>query len=57
VAAISEDLYELAYEQPFRFPATFTFVLRALTTLEGLGRGLDPEFNFIEVAKPLQKSS
>jgi len=52
VAAISEDLYELAYEQPFRFPATFTFVLRALTTLEGLGRGLDPEFNFIEVAKP-----
>ncbi|MFS8795916.1 AarF/ABC1/UbiB kinase family protein [Synechococcus sp. R70.1] len=52
VAAISEDLYELAYEQPFRFPATFTFVLRALTTLEGLGKGLDPEFNFIEVAKP-----
>ncbi|MFS8884738.1 ABC1 kinase family protein [Synechococcus sp. H70.2] len=52
VAAISEDLYELAYEQPFRFPATFTFVMRALTTLEGLGKGLDPEFNFIEVAKP-----
>ena len=52
VAAISEDLYELVYEQPFRFPATFTFVLRALTTLEGLGKGLDPEFNFIEVAKP-----
>jgi predicted unusual protein kinase regulating ubiquinone biosynthesis (AarF/ABC1/UbiB family) len=52
VAALSEDLYELAYEQPFRFPATFTFVLRALTTLEGLGKGLDPEFNFIEVAKP-----
>jgi predicted unusual protein kinase regulating ubiquinone biosynthesis (AarF/ABC1/UbiB family) len=52
VATISEDLYELAYEQPFRFPATFTFVLRALTTLEGLGKGLDPEFNFIEVAKP-----
>lgn len=52
VAAISEDLYELAYDQPFRFPATFTFVMRALTTLEGLGKGLDPEFNFLEVAKP-----
>ncbi len=52
VAAISEDLYELAYDQPFRFPATFTFVMRALTTLEGLGKGLDPEFNFMEVAKP-----
>ncbi|MFS8829922.1 AarF/UbiB family protein, partial [Synechococcus sp. R8-2] len=52
VAAISEDLYELAYDQPFRFPATFTFVMRALTTLEGLGKGLDPEFDFMEVAKP-----
>ncbi|MEN9203475.1 MAG: AarF/ABC1/UbiB kinase family protein [Thermostichus sp. DG_1_6_bins_120] len=52
VAAISEDLYELVYDQPFRFPATFTFVMRALTTLEGLGKGLDPEFDFMEVAKP-----
>jgi len=52
VMAISEDLYELAYDQPFRFPATFTFVMRALTTLEGLGKSLDPEFNFLEVAKP-----
>lgn len=26
VAAINEDLYELTYNQPFRFPATFTFV-------------------------------
>ena len=52
VAAISDDLYDLAYDQPFRFPATFTFVIRALSTLEGLGKGLDPNFNFMEVAKP-----
>jgi len=52
VAAISDDLYEIAYNQPFRFPATFTFVMRAFSTLEGVGRGLDPEFNFMEVAKP-----
>ena len=52
VAAISEDLYELAYDQPFRFPATFTFVMRAFSTLEGVGKGLDPEFNFMEVAQP-----
>jgi predicted unusual protein kinase regulating ubiquinone biosynthesis (AarF/ABC1/UbiB family) len=52
VAAISEDLYEIAYNQPFRFPATFTFVMRAFSTLEGVGKGLDPEFNFMEVAKP-----
>ncbi|MBW4661234.1 MAG: AarF/ABC1/UbiB kinase family protein [Drouetiella hepatica Uher 2000/2452] len=52
VAAISDDLYELAYDQPFRFPATFTFVMRAFSTLEGVGKGLDPEFNFMEVARP-----
>jgi predicted unusual protein kinase regulating ubiquinone biosynthesis (AarF/ABC1/UbiB family) len=52
VSAISDDLYEIAYDQPFRFPATFTFVMRAFSTLEGVGKGLDPEFNFMEVAKP-----
>lgn len=52
VAAIADDLYEIAYDQPFRFPATFTFVMRAFSTLEGVGKGLDPEFNFMEVAKP-----
>ncbi|NLQ06107.1 ABC1 kinase family protein [Cylindrospermopsis raciborskii] len=52
VATISEDLYEIAYNQPFRFPATFTFVMRAFSTLEGVGKGLDPEFNFMEVAQP-----
>lgn len=52
VSAISDDLYEIAYNQPFRFPATFTFVMRAFSTLEGVGKGLDPEFSFMEVAKP-----
>lgn len=52
VMAISDDLYEIAYGQPFRFPATFTFVMRAFSTLEGVGKGLDPEFNFMEAAKP-----
>ena len=52
VTAISEDLYEITADQPFRFPATFTFVMRAFSTLEGVGKGLDPEFNFMEVAQP-----
>jgi predicted unusual protein kinase regulating ubiquinone biosynthesis (AarF/ABC1/UbiB family) len=52
IDAISEDLYEIAFDQPFRFPATFTFVMRAFSTLEGVGKGLDPEFNFMEVAQP-----
>jgi predicted unusual protein kinase regulating ubiquinone biosynthesis (AarF/ABC1/UbiB family) len=52
ISKISEDLYEIAYDQPFRFPATFTFVMRAFSTLEGVGKGLDPNFNFMEVAQP-----
>lgn len=52
VNQISDDLYEIAYDQPFRFPATFTFVMRAFSTLEGVGKGLDPDFNFMEVARP-----
>lgn len=52
ISQISDDLYELAYEQPFRFPATFTFVIRAFLTIEGVGKGLDQDFNFMEVAQP-----
>lgn len=52
MAAINDDLYELTYNQPFRFPAAFTFVLRSLSALEALGKYLDPKFNFMEVAQP-----
>jgi predicted unusual protein kinase regulating ubiquinone biosynthesis (AarF/ABC1/UbiB family) len=52
IEAISDDLYAVAYDQPFRLPATFTFVMRAFSTLEGVGKGLDPDFNFMEAAKP-----
>eukprot|EP00798_Chlamydomonas_sp_ICE-L_P018776 gene18776-25315_t len=52
IAAIGEDLFSIAIDQPFRFPATFTFVLRAFSTLEGIGKTLDPEYKFSEVARP-----
>ena len=39
LAAIGEDIFAVAVDQPFRFPAAFTFVLRAFSTLEGLGKG------------------
>lgn len=52
VAQITDDLYDIAYGQPFRFPATFTFVMRAFSTIEGVGKGLDPDFNFMTAAQP-----
>eukprot|EP00850_Spirogloea_muscicola_P018201 SM000164S02263 [mRNA] locus=s164:175492:181328:- [translate_table: standard] len=51
-AAIGEDLFSIAIDQPFRFPATFTFVLRAFSTLEGIGKTLDPDFAFAKIAAP-----
>ncbi|KAH7660202.1 Cadmium-transporting ATPase protein [Dioscorea alata] len=52
LSAIGEDLFAIATDQPFRFPATFTFVLRAFSTLEGIGYALDPNFSFAKVAAP-----
>jgi predicted unusual protein kinase regulating ubiquinone biosynthesis (AarF/ABC1/UbiB family) len=52
IAQITDDLYDIAYGQPFRFPATFTFVMRAFSTIEGVGKGLDPDFNFMAAAQP-----
>ena len=43
---IGEDLFAIAVDQPFRFPAAFTFLLRAFATLEGIGKALDPDFKF-----------
>ncbi|KAL6537997.1 Protein ACTIVITY OF BC1 COMPLEX KINASE 7, chloroplastic [Orobanche gracilis] len=51
-SAIGEDLFALATDQPFRFPSTFAFVVRAFSTLEGIGHTLDPNFSFVKVAAP-----
>ncbi|KAL3527835.1 hypothetical protein ACH5RR_012491 [Cinchona calisaya] len=52
LAAIGEDLLAIAADQPFRFPATFTFVVRAFSVLDGIGKGLDTRFDITEIAKP-----
>ncbi|KGG13161.1 MULTISPECIES: ABC1 kinase family protein [Prochlorococcus] len=49
---LSGDLYELVYGKPFRLPVELIFVIRALSTFEGVGRTLDPSFNLISIAKP-----
>ena len=49
---LSGDLYDLVYGQPFRLPVELIFVMRALSTFEGVGRSLDPAFNLVAIAKP-----
>ncbi|KAL0320046.1 UNVERIFIED_CONTAM: protein ACTIVITY OF BC1 COMPLEX kinase, chloroplastic [Sesamum radiatum] len=52
LSAIGEDLFAIATDESFRFPSTFTFVIRAFSTLEGIGYTLDPDFSFTKIAAP-----
>ncbi|KAK7299818.1 hypothetical protein RJT34_10646 [Clitoria ternatea] len=52
LSAIGEDLFAIAQDQPFRFPSTFAFVLRAFSTLEGIGYTLNSDFSFAKIAAP-----
>jgi predicted unusual protein kinase regulating ubiquinone biosynthesis (AarF/ABC1/UbiB family) len=49
------DLAHVIYEFPFHIPASFTYIIRAMMTLEGIGTLVDPTFNFFEVARPYAK--
>lgn len=46
------DFSEVVWRYPFRLPTEFTYIMRALLTLEGVALTIDPEFNFIESALP-----
>lgn len=50
------ELYALYEQQPFRLPAKMTFVLKALTTLDGVARSLDPQYNLLACAKPFVRN-
>ena len=52
---LTYELAEVIYEYPFRIPPHFTYVMRAIMTLEGIGIAMDPNFSFFDVAKPYAK--
>jgi predicted unusual protein kinase regulating ubiquinone biosynthesis (AarF/ABC1/UbiB family) len=52
---LTYDLADVMYEYPFRLPANFTYIIRALMTLEGIGIVTDPDFSFFDTAKPYAK--
>ncbi|MDT5269474.1 MAG: hypothetical protein QOH49_1660 [Acidobacteriota bacterium] len=52
---LTYDLAEVMYEYPFRLPSNFTYIIRALMTLEGIGLVTDPGFSFFETARPFAK--
>ncbi len=52
---LTYDLADVMYDYPFRLPSNFTYIMRALMTLEGIGLVTDPEFSFFDTAKPYAK--
>jgi len=49
---ITYELAPIVYKYPLTTPGNFTFIIRAMMTLEGISIRMNPEFNFIEVAGP-----
>ncbi|WP_010303542.1 AarF/ABC1/UbiB kinase family protein [Synechococcus sp. CB0101] len=50
--AITDRFSELMYAYPFRVPARFALIIRAVVSQEGLALRLDPSFRIIRVAYP-----
>lgn len=46
------DFSDVCYRYPFKLPSEFTYVMRALLTLEGVALSINPKFNFVEAAMP-----
>jgi predicted unusual protein kinase regulating ubiquinone biosynthesis (AarF/ABC1/UbiB family) len=49
---IGTDLQTLTENNVFRFPSTFTFIFRAFASVEGIGKGLDNEYDIGKLAQP-----
>lgn len=52
-AKIGQDLFATQSEKPFLFPPKWTFVFRAFSTIDGIGKGLDPKtFDLSRISQP-----
>ncbi|UUO13079.1 MULTISPECIES: ABC1 kinase family protein [Aphanizomenonaceae] len=59
IKALSEvkiELYEMFEQQPFRLPAQMTFILKSITTLDGIARTLEPQYNPTVLSQSFIKS-
>ena len=51
-SSLGTELQALTESQVFRFPSTFTFIFRAVASLDGIGKGLDDGYDLGEFAQP-----
>jgi predicted unusual protein kinase regulating ubiquinone biosynthesis (AarF/ABC1/UbiB family) len=52
---ISAEIYIMFEQQPFRLPPQMTFIIKALTTLDGIARTLDPNYSLLSASQPFFK--
>jgi predicted unusual protein kinase regulating ubiquinone biosynthesis (AarF/ABC1/UbiB family) len=52
---LTYELADVVYEYQFKIPSRFTYMIRALMELEGIGVAIDPDFNFIDTARPFAR--
>jgi len=51
-STLGTELQALTESQVFRFPSTFTFIFRAIASIDGIGKGLDEDYDLGEFAQP-----
>ena len=49
---VGNDLQTLTENNVFRFPSTFTFIFRSFASIDGIGKGLDPNYDIGKLAQP-----
>lgn len=49
---VGNDLQILTENNVFRFPSTFTFIFRSFASIDGIGKGLDPNYDIGKLAQP-----
>ena len=53
---IKSEITTLFIQQPFQLSPEMSFILKALSTLDGIARTLDPEYNLVVAAQPFIRS-
>jgi len=52
---IGSDLFATQAERPFLFPPEYTFVFRAFTTIDGIGKALNSKYDLARISQPFLK--